>query len=211
MSWLDSPSIGFIVVFLGTLFLFGELLVRAKGLFALLGTLIMALYFSYHLSGDVGLWVVILYILGLLLIVIDGKVITEGTVALLGVVLMIAGLALPSPNVIYGVLVSMGFLVGGFSASLFLRVFPSRKMWDKMTLKDRMTSDLGYNSLNDEYRSLVGKHGRTLSVFRPTGSVEIEGKQYSASSGSQWLEANVEIEVISVDGTRIIVKRRESE
>ncbi len=209
MEWLDSASIGFLVVFLGTLFLIGELLVRVKGLFAILGIAIMAMYFSYHLSGDVGLWVVILYVAGLALIVIDGKVITDGTVALLGVVLMIIGLAVPAPTFIYGVLVSMGFLLGGFSSMLFLKVFPSRNLWAKMTLKDRLTGDLGYNSINESYRELVGKQGRTLSAFRPSGSIEIEGKQYSATSGGQWLEANVDIVVLSVDGTRIVVKKVE--
>jgi membrane-bound ClpP family serine protease len=211
MDWLDAPSFGFIVVFLGTVFLFGELLVKGRGLFALLGILIMALYFSYHLSSDVGFWVVILYLVGLSLIIIDGKVITDGTVALLGVVLMIAGLAIPAPNIIYGVLVSFGFLVGGFSSSLFLKVFPSRSLWEKMTLKDRMTSEQGFNSLSEKYRELVGSQGKTISPCRPTGTIEIEGESFSATSGNQWLEANVAIEVVSVDGTRIVIKKRENE
>ncbi|WP_017728339.1 NfeD family protein [Halalkalibacterium ligniniphilum] len=209
MEWLNVASIGFVVILLGTLFLFGELLVRAKGLFGLLGVAIMSMYFSFHLAGDsnLGFWVVILYVVGLLLIIIDGKVITDGTIALLGVVLMIVGLAIPAPSVIYGVLAAMGFLLGGFGASLFLKVFPSRNMWSKMTLKDRLTGDLGYNSINESYHSLKGKRGRTLTPFRPTGNIEIDGNQYSATSGSQWLEANEEIEVVSVDGTRILIKK----
>ncbi|KHF41845.1 NfeD family protein [Halalkalibacter okhensis] len=211
MEWLDSPSIGFVVVFLGTLFLIGELLVRVKGLFAILGIAIMAMYFSYHITGDVGLWVVILYIVGLALIVIDGKVITDGTVALLGVVLMIIGLAVPAPTFIYGVLVSMGFIIGGFSSALFLKVFPSRNLWAKMTLKDKLTNELGYNSINEQYHQLVGKRGRTISSFRPTGTVEIEGEQYSATSGGSWIEASQDIIVVSVDGTRILIKPLENE
>ncbi|GAE30716.1 NfeD family protein [Halalkalibacter hemicellulosilyticus] len=207
MQWLDSETIGFLFVFLGTLFLIGELFVKAKGIFAILGVAIMATFFSYHVSVDAGMWVVILYVVGLLLIIIDGKVITDGTVALIGVVLMIVGLAIPSPTFLYGVFVSMGFILGGFSSLLFLKVFPSRNLWARMTLKDRLTSDLGYNSINDEYKELVGKKGRTLSPFRPTGSIAIEGRQYSATSGGQWLEANVDIIVVSVDGTRIVVKQ----
>lgn len=157
------------------------------------------------------MWVVILYCVGLVLIVLDGKVITDGTVALLGVVLMIAGLALPSPNFIYGVLVSMGFLLGGFGSLLFLKVFPSRNLWARMTLKDRLTGDLGYNSINESYHSLVGKQGRTISAFRPIGSIAIEGQQYSATSGGQWLEANTDVIVVSVDGTRILVKKIEDD
>ncbi|KGA95996.1 hypothetical protein AJ85_20370 [Alkalihalobacillus alcalophilus ATCC 27647 = CGMCC 1.3604] len=206
MEWLDHATIGFIVILLGTLFLFGELLVRAKGLFALLGVAIMATYFTYHLSGDVGFWIVLLYLIGLTLIIVDGKFITDGTVALIGVILMIAALAIPSPNLIYGLLVSMGFLIGGFGSFLFLKVFPSRNMWDKMTLKDKLSSEMGYNSINEKYTELVGKKGKTLSPFRPTGTVEIDGEGYSATSGNKWIEANVPVEVVSVDGTRILIK-----
>ncbi len=209
MDWLDSATIGFVVVFLGTLFLIGELLVRTKGIFAILGIAIMAMYFSYHLSGDIGLWVVLLYLIGLALIVLDGKVITDGTIALIGIILMIAGLALPSPNFLYGFFVSMGFLIGGFCSLLFLKVFPPRNLWARMTLKDRLTSDLGYNSINEDYYALIGKEGQTISPFRPTGSIEIDGKQYSATSGGQWLEARQKIVVTSVDGTRIVVKKIE--
>lgn len=206
MVWLELASIGFLVVCLGTLFLIGELLVRAKGIFAILGIAIMATYFSYHLSADVSFWVIILYILGLVFIIIDGKVLTDGTLSLIGVVMMIIGLAVPAPNLVYGVLASMGLIVGGLSALLFLKVFPSRDMWSKMTLKSQLTSELGYNSLNDSYRDLVGKEGITLSPFRPIGTVEIEGKSYSATSGGKWLEANRKVVVESVDGTRILIK-----
>lgn len=211
MEWLNSASIGFVVVFLGTLFLIGELLVRAKGLFAILGVAIMAMYFSFHLSGDVGLWVVILYLVGLMMIVIDGKVITDGTIALLGVLLMVIGIAVPAPDFVYGALVSMGFLVGGFSSALFLKVFPSRNLWAKMTLKDRLTGDIGYNSINDRYHELVGKQGKTISPFRPTGTINVDGEQYSATSGGNWIEANTDIIVTSVDGTRILIKRIDEE
>ncbi|MED3647040.1 NfeD family protein [Halalkalibacterium halodurans] len=211
MEWLDIASVGFVVVLLGTLFLFGELLVRAKGLFGLLGVAIMSFYFSHHLTGDAGFWVVILYLVGLALIMVDGKVISDGTIALLGIALMIVGLAIPSPSVIYGILVGMGFLVGGFSSALFLKVFPSRNMWSKMTLRDRLTGDQGYNSMNEEYKSLIGKRGKTITPFRPTGSVEIEGKPYSATSGSHWLQENEQVEVVSVSGTYILVKKIEEQ
>ncbi|KMK75986.1 NfeD family protein [Alkalihalobacillus pseudalcaliphilus] len=211
MEWLDHAVVGFIVILLGTLFLFGELLVRAKGLFAILGTAIMGTYFTYHLSGDIGYWVLLLYIIGLLLIIFDGKVLTDGTVSIIGIILMIAGLAIPSPDLVYGFLVSMAFLIGGFSSFLFLKVFPSRNMWAKMTLKDKLSSEMGYNSINEGYKELVGKRGKTLSPFRPTGTVEIDGEGYSATSGSQWIQSGIDVKVVSVDGTRILIKELDEE
>lgn len=210
MEFLEYASMGFFVVLLGTLFIFGELLVKVKGLFALLGIGLMTFYFNYHIvEGTTGLWIVILYLLGLSLIVFDGKVSNDGTIALLGLVLMILGLALPTPNLVYGALVSFGFLVGAFSSLLFLKVLPRRNIWSKVTLKDRLTGDLGYNSINENYASLIGKNGITKTPFRPIGTIEVEGSMYSATSDGQWLDANVPIVVVSVDGTRIVVRKKE--
>lgn len=209
MEILNIASVGFFVVLMGTLFLFGELLVKAKGIFAILGIGIMSIYFSFHIGGDTGFWVILLYIVGLLLIIVDGKAIGDGTVAILGILLMIFGLAIPSPSILYGVLVSMGFLLGGFGALLFLKVFPSRNIWSKMTLKDKLSSEAGYNSINTNYGNLLGKRGTTLTPFRPTGTIVVEGEKYSATSESQWIDKDVAIEVISVDGTRIVIKKVE--
>ncbi|UTR09392.1 nodulation protein NfeD [Evansella sp. LMS18] len=205
MELLDIASFGFFVVFIGTLFIFAELFVRAKGLFGVIGIVIMAIYFSYHLSAADSLWVVLLYLVGLGLIIFDGKVTTDGTIALLGLLLMVLGLALPAPGVIYGILVAMALILAAPASYLFTKVFPSRNMWAKMTLADKLTSDLGYNSMNETYKDLIGKTGVTKTPFRPTGTVELEGKLYSATADNQWVQADQKVKVISVDGTRIVV------
>lgn len=212
MEILNIASVGFLVVFLGTIFLFGELLVKAKGLFAIVGIGIMAAYFSFHITpgSGMGLWIALLYIIGISLIVLDGKVFTDGTIALLGIFLMILGIAIPAPSIIYGFLVAMALLLGVGAASLFLKVFPPRNLWTKMTLKDKLTGEAGYNSINKSYRDLVDKQGKTTTPFRPTGTVLINGNNYSATSENLWLAEGTNVKVISVDGTRIVVKEIES-
>ncbi|MDQ0254395.1 membrane-bound ClpP family serine protease [Evansella vedderi] len=205
MEILDNATIGFIVVFIATLFIFGEVMVRAKGLFGIIGVVLMALYFSYHLDVSASLWVVLLYIIGLALIIFDGKVTTDGTIALMGLLLMVLGLALPAPGIVYGILVAMALILAAPASYLFTKVFPSRNMWSKMTLKDKLSSDLGYNSMNESYKELLGKEGITKTPFRPTGTVEIDGKLYSATTDNLWVESGEKVKVISVDGTRIVV------
>ncbi|RNA68909.1 NfeD family protein [Alteribacter keqinensis] len=209
MEMLESATVGFLVVFLGTLFIFGEIMVRSKGLFAVLGIGIMSLYFSYHLTADAGLWVVLLYLIGLALIIFDGKVTTDGTIALVGVLLMILGLSLPTPGIIYGTLVAFALILAVPSSFLFTKVFPPRNLWNKMTLKDKLSSEEGYNSMNETYKELVGKSGVTKTPFRPTGTIEVEGKLYSATSDNQWIQSDEKIKVVSVDGTRIVVVQDE--
>ncbi len=203
-------SVGFFIVFLGTLFLFGELLVKAKGIFALIGIGIMTTYFSFHITAGsgLGLWVTTLYLCGVMLIIIDGKFIAHGSLAFFGAFLMMVGIALPTPNFIYGFLVAMALLLGIAASALFLKVFPARDLWSKMTLKESLTSELGYNSLNAAYKELIDKNGVTTTPFRPTGTIEIDGKYYSATtSDSQWINAGTKVKVISVDGTKIVVQQ----
>lgn len=50
-----------------------------------------------------------------------------------------------------------------------------------------------------------------MTDFRPTGTIDIEGNPYSATSGGRWIKADTEVEVVSVDGTRILVKAVEVE
>ncbi|WP_054712799.1 NfeD family protein [Bacillus sp. JCM 19041] len=211
MDWLDSATVGFLVVALGTLFLIGELLVRARGLFGLLGLGLISVYFLHHLNGDAGTWVIIFYLIGLGLIIFDGNVTSDGTIAAIGIIFMIVGLAVPAPDMVYSILVGMATIVGAFSSLLFLKVFPHRNMWAKMTLKDTLSSEAGYNSMNESYKNLVGKQGKALTAFRPTGTAEIDGEPYSATSGGQWIQSDVDIEVVSVDGTRILVKAIEAD
>ncbi|MFB4211829.1 NfeD family protein [Shouchella sp. JSM 1781072] len=209
IDWLDSATVGFLVVTIGTLFLIGELLVRARGLFGLLGLGLISVYFLHHLNGDASTWVIIFYLIGLALIIFDGNVTSDGTIAAIGVLFMIIGLAVPAPDMVYSILVGMGTVIGAFASLLFLKVFPHRNMWSKMTLKESLSSEAGYNSINEGYKELVGKKGKALTAFRPTGTVEIDGEPYSATSGSVWIEAETEVDVVSVDGTRILVRRAE--
>ncbi|MFC5713390.1 NfeD family protein [Thalassorhabdus alkalitolerans] len=211
MDWLDNASVGFLVVFLGTLFLVGELLVKMRGLFAVIGIVLMSLFFAYHIDAASGLWIVLLYGAGLGLIIFDGKVTGDGTIALLGALMMIMGIAVPAPGFLYGSLAAMGFILGALASTFFLRVFSRRELWSKITLKDKMTGDLGYNSINETYKDLVGQKGKTMTDFRPIGTIDIDGSQYSATSGGQWIKAGEEIEVIEVDGTRILVKKLEEQ
>ncbi|MCE7794254.1 nodulation protein NfeD [Salipaludibacillus sp. CUR1] len=205
MEFLDYPVFGFFVVFIATLFIFGEVMVRVKGVFGIIGIVIMAIYFSYHLTAADSLWVVVLYLIGLSLIIFDGKVTTDGTIAAIGILFMVLGLALPAPGITYGVLVAMAFILAAPASYLFTKVFPKRNMWDKMLLKDKLSSEHGYNSMNETYQDLVGKTGLTKTPFRPIGTIEVDGKLYSATADNQWLKEDTKVKVISVDGTRIVV------
>ncbi len=205
MEWLAYPAAGFFVMLLASLFLFGELLVKAKGIFGLVGAGLMVFYFSYHLSEVTAAWTAAAFIAGLVMIIIDGKLVNDGTLAVIGLILMVGSVALPAPGWIYGFLAGSGLVLGAAASLVFLKIFPHRDLWQKVTLKDRLTGETGYNSINQGYRNLVGKIGITKTPFHPVGTIEVDGQSYSAVSDGKWLESGREVKVVSVDGTKIVV------
>lgn len=211
MEVFSSEWIGLVITFLGTLFILGEVWINMKGIFGLLGVGFITVYFSVYLETDSFIIMLIIYFVGLFLIILDGKLINDGTLATLGLGCMLASVAISAPSLAAGLYAVIGVLVGGFSSLLFLKVFKHRDLWTKITLKYRLTNEAGYNSLNSEYEELIAQKGIALNNLRPVGTIRVNNKDYSAVSNGQWIVKDTPIEVIKVDGTKILVERISSE
>ncbi|SMO35548.1 NfeD family protein [Melghirimyces algeriensis] len=205
MDWILEPWGAGLIVFLAGMLLMTELLVKAKGLAGLSGTLLLVLYI-YSRSLDVDPWSVGLLVIGLILFIMDGKLIQDGTLAAIGLLAKLVGLVLPTGDFLTGSLVAvmwiLGLLIGFFS----LKVLPHRDLWNNIILKNALTRETGYSSVNARYRELIGKKGTALTDFRPSGTLEIDGVRYSGISQGVWMEKGTSVQVVSVDGTRILVQ-----
>lgn len=207
MMFLDISWMSLIIVGLGTLFLVGELLVNMRGFFALLGFGFITLYFLNYLEPGMFIIMLIIYLIGIFLIIVDGKIVNDGTLATIGALCMILSVGLSSPNWTAGAYAISGVIIGGFSSLFFLKVFKRRKMWGKLALLDQLTEEKGYSTMNASYKGLIGKTGKTLTDMRPVGTIRIEQEDYSAVSNGQWMTKGTEIVVKQVDGTRILVDK----
>lgn len=197
--------IGFVITGFATLFLIGEILVNMRGVFALLGIGFITVYFTVFLETESLFLMLLIYFVGIILIIIDGKLLNDGTLATIGLASMLISVAIPASNLTAGVYGVLGVLVGGVASFLFLKVFKRREMWSKITLRDTLSTEAGYNSMSEEYKRLLGQEGIALTDFRPVGTVEINNKTYSAVSNGQWIEKNSRIEVVKVEGTRVLI------
>jgi membrane-bound ClpP family serine protease len=206
---LSSNIAAFLLTFFGIMFIFAEILVRLKGIAGILGFASILLYFGTHLS-DMNLIIVIsLFLLAIILIIIDGKFVSDGTLSIIAILLMLIVVGISTENWVTGLYGVMGIILGIPVSFLSLKLFPKRKMWGKIALFDRLTNESGYKTLKDEYKDLLGKKGVTLTPLRPVGTIRIEEKDYSAISNGVWLEKDVEIIVVHVDGTKILVNKFE--
>jgi membrane-bound ClpP family serine protease len=210
MEWLnfiEYPLGGFVVIFIGALLLFAEVLVRGKFIFAIVGLASISMYFGFFaVQEGLALWMGAGFIVGVLLIVMDGKFIGDGTIGGIGLLIMLVSLAIPSPSILYGISVVTAFVLGAIGSVIFPKYFPRRELWSKLTLQDTLSSEKGYNSMNEGYKELVGVEGVAETDFRPSGTFSIDGKKYSAISEGSWIKKGEKIRVHHVSGTRIVVK-----
>lgn len=206
MAIFDYEWIGFVITFLGTLFLIGEVLVNMRGLFALLGIGFITVYFGAYVGTESVILMIIIYFVGLVLIVVDGKIVNDGTLATIGLVSMLTAVGIAAPSVSAAVYAIIGVLLGVGCSFFFLKVFKRREMWTKIALKDQLSKEAGYNSMNMEYETLVNEVGVTLNDLRPVGTIKINGKDYSAISDGKWIKKDSKVRVVKVDGTKILVE-----
>src|SRR5690625_237298 len=148
LSWVAFLLTGF-----GTLFLIGEVLVNMRGIFGILGIGFIVIYFSAYLEPGTIILMLIIYFVGLLLIIIDGKFVNDGTLATLGLVSMLTAVALVADDFTIGLYVLIVLLLCGAVSFLFLKVFIRRNMWVILALTDRLTCYACYNSNNKDYQS----------------------------------------------------------
>ena len=62
----------------------------------------------------------------------------------------------------------------------------------------------------EDMQVLLGKQGRTTSVLRPAGIGDFDGVRLNVVTEGNFIERDKPIEIVNVDGARIVVRERQS-
>ena len=62
----------------------------------------------------------------------------------------------------------------------------------------------------EDMQVLLGKQGRTTSVLRPAGIGDFDGVRLNVVTEGSFIERDRPIEIVNVDGARIVVRERQS-
>ncbi|MEM1058428.1 MAG: NfeD family protein [Verrucomicrobiota bacterium] len=94
--------------------------------------------------------------------------------------------------------------LGAIGFYLWARFFPGSR-WGKRIAVQEVIEDEEFRHNLDH---LNGKDGLTVSLCRPAGTVEIEGKRYDVVSEGALIQPGAKVTVVQVEGRRVVVRPR---
>lgn len=207
-----------ILMGLGLLALFIEFKAPSHGVFAGIGVLLLlVVFFGHYVAGLSGHEPVLLFSLGLILLAVEIFFFPGVALpALLGLAMMLVSLVWAMAdfwpneplNISGGVLVQpltnlgLGLGVSLVFGALLLRYLPKGWMWDKMVVGSAIGGAAQVAGFAPdeahEVANLIGRRGVAVTVLRPSGQIEIDGRRFEAT-----------VEVGAVDaGDAVIVRGR---
>ncbi len=148
--------------------------------------------------------IIILIILGILLFVIEFLLVPGVTIAGIGgLVLTVLGVYKAFSD--FGATTGVWVLIGTLMVSVFVIAMSLRaRTWNRLMLKTKVVGTVDSDITEDQIK--VGDLGTSMTRLAPMGKIKVNGIVREAKSLEGYIDVHSDIEVVTVEGTRISVK-----
>lgn len=182
------------------------------------------LYFApLYMDGLAANWEILIFVVGIVLIALEVFVFPGfGVAGVSGIILTVAGLTLAMvDNIIFDfanvdgsdfiqalLTVFLG-LTGGIILTIYLsnKIFSAKKgAFSKVALNISQDLDLGYISVDNSLKSLVGKSGIASTDLRPSGKIIVDDEYYDARALEGYIEKGRKVKIISFTSGQLNVR-----
>jgi membrane-bound serine protease (ClpP class) len=231
-DWLDQiadflrlPGIRFLLVMIGITCLILEFKIPGATAPGVIAAVCFVLFFwaQSHLSGQIIILAILLFLLGLILIGIEVFVIPGfGFVGISGILLVVIGLGLATVDraprsagewLNLGATVTqfgLGMMGATFLAIILARYLPHIPGANRLFLPPPGEGDNGDEPAPlpglEEAAALLGAIGTAATVLRPAGMARFGDQYVDVITEGTFVPAGARVQVIEVEGNRIVVK-----
>jgi len=157
---------------------------------------------------------VLLFLLGAVLIAIEFMMPGFGVAGTIGIISLLLGIVIASqvvsPPVLVGMIVIALLIIVGLLIWAYRSAVKGGRISKTLLLRSRLNSEQGYSSVPNR-GELLGKEGLTLSLLRPTGQAEIDGRRVDVITNGEFIPKGTRVKVVQVEGFRIVVERVKTE
>lgn len=205
---LSSPYISTLLLTIGFVGLVIEIFTPGFGVGGTISIVAFGLFFGGNIIAGNSQWTSLaIFVTGLILLVIEAIVPGFGLPGISGIILVILGTILAMGSLSTALMsISIAIIITAIITMLLVKYGHRSPFLDKIVLTTHQKDEEGYLSsfTRDEY---LGKEGITISELRPSGIIEIDGKRLDALSDGTFIPKQTNIEVVRVEGSKIIVRR----
>jgi membrane-bound serine protease (ClpP class) len=159
---------------------------------------------------------------------VTGELIYPVILQLAGVAVLLAEVIIPSGGILaiisvvlfgyslYTVFTGVSIGVGMAFVAADLLILPAILIaglkllaYSPVTLRQSLKKTDGVSSQSEKLSGYLGKSGTAINNLRPSGTAVIEGRRVDVVSRGEYIEKNRRVEVIAVDGNRVVVREAE--
>lgn len=217
-NWVDdianfivNPVVSLIltcIIFLGFLY---QLYSNKINIIGIVATLTLLIFFlGFYLKGDVNLYSVILFGIGVIFVIIELFVV-GAVIGIIGMALIVFSIITLGDNLVYMIAnVVVALILSIIEWVILVKIFKRKiPFLDKVVLKDSTNAEAGYTSHEDRSH-LVGQTATTSTDLRPAGIITYKNERIDAVSDGSFILRNKQVTILEVEGTRVVVRENES-
>lgn len=221
IGFLSSPAVQAILIMIIIGGIYFELQSPGIGFPSAASVIAAVLYFlPLYIEGIAAPWVILLFVVGIILLVLEIFVIPGfGVAGIGGAVCMIAALFIGllddfsfsfdnySGNEITHAVatVMIGLLLAIALIGLLTWKFGYRLLPRIATLEKSQLLDQGYVGVDMSPAQLVGKQAKAVTVLRPAGKISVDGKVYDAVSTGEFIDRNQQVTIEKYENAQLYV------
>ncbi len=211
--FLTNSTVSSLLLTLGFLGLIFEITTPGWGVPGTTGILALVLFFGgRYVTGLAGLEAILFFVLGLVLLILEVAVVPGfGLTGFLGIASVFTSIILAFGDVQTALFsLSIAISVSVLAVILLWSRIRQSRLWKRLVLSHEESPQAGYRAPAD-FSYLVGKTGVALSPLRPAGTAQIDGGRYDVVSEGGFVAAKSSVEVVHVEGTRVVVREIEEQ
>ena len=155
-------------------------------------------------------WIaVLLFVVGVILCLIELLMPGFGIFGIGGLIAIVASIFLSTPDLYTAVKYTAIMLIAlVILLPIFFKFAKKRKFFDKLMVKNELTTEEGYVSRNPKLNEYLNDKGKALSVLRPAGTMLTDGgERLDVVTKGDFIEQGERIQVVGIEGTWLIVQK----
>ena len=161
-----------------------------------------------ELLGNISIISIILFFAGIGLIIFEMSQPGFGFPGAAGLLCLVGCVFVTAQTIMQGIILTgIFFVIVLLLLVIFFAMLSKNRLPKKLVLHE---SEQGFTGIED-MRYLLGKAGTVLSTCRPAGNVDFDGVKLDVVSRGEFIEKGALVEVIEIEGNRIVVKTKDKE